>query len=520
MLIVFSASHRDFDLCAELIDWCKALGPYPNHEALLVTSTRISVEDSKALLTKLNEVGFSKSHCIRQIIAEEGAWPIAPNRMFQLAAEWVETKYRKHFFWLESDAAPLCEGWADRLEEEYLRQRHPFMGAPFEWISATAQRLHITGCMIYPPNIRRYNPYMLTATSEPWDVTHAELTLRHAHRTKLIFHDWGDRQTNAPPSYADQTSISRIPSDAVVTHRCKDGTLIQRLREIRGPGIQEQPQEPANHSKPAHINIISTVKHKIAAMINGAHAYSHAGNFGDVLYGLAAIKAAGGGDLIICPEQRKTAPCSIPISRQQYEFFAPLLKEQSYLRNVSYSEKYPTQDVHDLNTFRNAWVDHELKAKEHLDTLAKAHFYTLGIMHRFDDADTWLRVSDPIVTGKIVIARSPRYNSPTFPWKRLVQQRGKDLLFVGLEHEHARFEKDWGAKVSFWRVNDMLEMARLIAGARAFVGNQSSPLSLAIGMGQRVICEEYEKSADCRFLRDSYTGHLQVGPANIDFEAI
>ncbi len=520
MLVAFSASHRDYQLCCELLDWVRELGQYPAHKAALVMSTRITEEQQAVLMGKLRECGFSQAEGIKQRIAEEGGWPIAPNRMFQLAAEFVETKGHEPWLWLESDAIPTREGWLDMIQTEYTRWGRPYFGCVFDYVSETRKLPHLNGVCVYPQNIRRYNPYSLAATAEPWDCTKPELTLRHTHSTNLIFHELKDRATNMPYSFPDAESLSRILQDCLIYHGNKDGSLIQRLREMRGTMAQEQSQEPVNHTKPSHINLISTVKHKIAAMINGASTYSHAGNFGDVIYSLAAIKAAGGGDLIICPEQRKTAPCSIPISRQQYDFFAPLLKEQSYLRNVSYSEKYPAQDVHDLNTFRNSWIDHELKAREHLDTLAKAHFYTLGIMHRFDDNDTWLRVSDPIVTGKIVISRSPRYNSPTFPWKRLVQQRVKDLLFIGLEHEHKKFEQDWGAKVSFWRVNDMLEMARLIAGARAVVMNQSSPLSVAIGLGQRVICESCERSPDCRFIRDTYTDHLQVGPAKLDFEAL
>jgi hypothetical protein len=63
------------------------------------------------------------------------------------------------------------------------------------------------------------------------------------------------------------------------------------------------------------------------------------------------------------------------------------------------------------------------------------------------------------------------------------------FLFVGHINEHAEFQARFGIKVDYYPVKDMLEMARLIQGSDYFIGNQSMPLSLAIGLGHNYFCE-------------------------------
>jgi hypothetical protein len=94
---------------------------------------------------------------------------------------------------------------------------------------------HLTGCAIYPASIRNYNgPSLMPARSKspvPWDVVNPQATLRHTHETKLIEHLWGT--DNVPPTFPLIDDLKRIPKEAALFHRCKDGSLIDRLREQR-----------------------------------------------------------------------------------------------------------------------------------------------------------------------------------------------------------------------------------------------------------------------------------------------
>jgi len=62
-------------------------------------------------------------------------------------------------------------------------------------------------------------------------------------------------------------------------------------------------------------------------------------------------------------------------------------------------------------------------------------------------------------------------------------------VFVGSEAEHAAFCQTYNCQVEYRPVTDMLELARLIQGCEQFMGNQSMPLSLAIGLGKTFWCE-------------------------------
>lgn len=246
---------------------------------------------------------------------------------------------------------------------------------------------------------------------------------------------------------------------------------------------------------------------------DGTTRFYHSGNLGDIIYAVQAIKAAGGGDLIIGPEQHKTSPCMCPTTKEQFDRLWPLLSLQRYLRRVEYSPTYPEGEIYDLNRFRNIWVDEEFRKHQNISTLAKCHFYELGIIDKFSEVDPWIECHAHVPSKPFIIHRSPRYNAPqtgpeSFPWPVLLARHASEMLFVGIKSEWEQFQKDFHCQVEFRQVSDFLELAGLIAAAKCFVGNQSFPLSLAIAMGKTVRCEAYPPSPDCRFDRETYSDQL------------
>lgn len=519
MQLVIPACHKDINGVLKLVDWMHELkSDYSSHSALVVTGALLDAAMAFQLGEMVRLCGFRNVTTIKLREENPIPWPNAANEMWKTAAQWMQDAGKTPWLWLEGDAIPIRDGWLDVIVSEYLSARKPYLGTIYDlpW-------RHLNGIAVYPENVRKYNPLTFNDAfqSLPFDTVRPDLILPRSHITRLIFRSLADPSKNLPHSFESYQQVKNlIPADCVLAHCCKDGSLIDRLREHK-TGNKTSPRaiSAPKTGNPESPGIFTMLRRKVAVAINGANTYLHAGNLGDVIYSLPAIKALGGGDLIISPEQRKTAVCSVPINQEQFDIFKPLLDQQTYLRSVKFSQKYPSGTVIDLNQFRSIWIQPSLKKQEGIDTLCKAHFWTLDIMDKFDDDETWLQVKDPIVTDKIIIHRSPRYQSNDFPWARLVSERQKDLLFVGLKSEHTAFEKAFGA-VGFWMVNDLLEMARLIAGSRCFIGNQSSPLSIAIGLGRRVICEECKASPDCRFHRDSYTGHLMVGADKLNFKNI
>lgn len=264
------------------------------------------------------------------------------------------------------------------------------------------------------------------------------------------------------------------------------------------------------------IGFVKQAAQLIKTAKNGGRVYYHSGNLGDIIYSLAAIRLKGSGDLLIGPKQNATAPCREPTTREQFEILLPLLKTLPYLRKVEFRPEYPAGELtHDLNEFRNHWNDWPLRQKTGIHSLCKMHCYQLGVLDKFKEIDPWIEIKSPILSGKIVIHRSRRYNATNFPWVEIVERFRAHLLFIGLEQEHVDFEKAFG-RVSYYRVLDFLEMARLIAGANGAIMNQSFPCSLAISVGQRIFQESFEPSMDCVFERPSFKNQFSGDLSLID----
>ena len=75
-----------------------------------------------------------------------------------------------------------------------------------------------------------------------FDISAAPEILKHAHCTTLIQQVFNT--DGKPPSFADQASLSVIRKGAVLFHRCKDESLIERLREQNAGVAQLVEQQP------------------------------------------------------------------------------------------------------------------------------------------------------------------------------------------------------------------------------------------------------------------------------------
>lgn len=507
MLFVLGFSHKDADRATDLLSWIAELDATQPYPALLVASHHVQNETIKLMHDRAAQT-FSKVTVIRQSEPAEHGWPLNANALFRCASDWVKQQNAGPWAWLEPDAVPLQPGWLTTLESEYRKHEKPFMGTvhehPFK---------HFNGVMIYPQNISQYNPYMLNGSKLPWDCVRPEITMRFGHNTHLIQRMLADPMNNIPMSFPNRQALEHIRPGVILFHGVKDGSLINLLR--RGSNHTPQASTAPKQGLVRRLNV------KIRGLISGASAYVHAGNLGDIVYALYAIKAAGGGDLFICPVQRQRAICTVPVNKEQFEMFAPLLRVQPYLRKIEFRQDYPTFGIRDLNFFRNKWIDTLQRKRDGIETLCKCHFLELGLVHKFNDDEPWLSVPNPLPTGKIIVHRSPRYNAPatgpqSFPWQHFIKRYAKDMLFVGLESEHEKFQNDFRCKLSYWRVKDFLELARLIAGARGVIANQSFPLSVAIGCGQKVIVEALPRSPDCAFHRSTYWDQLMTDVTQVE----
>lgn len=226
--------------------------------------------------------------------------------------------------------------------------------------------------------------------------------------------------------------------------------------------------------------------------------FYHSGNLGDIIYGLPAVKALGGGILYLGSEicLDHVPPLREIMSRRLFDTIAPLLRLQSYIRQTFFCNYMPNVD-YDLNKFRYAkWTG---------QNIADMTMQGIGMDGRvfIDQSLPWLHVPKPVFGKPVVIHRSFRYHNPKFPWPKVLAKYQDQIEFVGFPDEHDRFCHDFGVSVPYYQSNDLLDLASRIAGARLFVGNQSCPCAIAEGLKVSIVQETDSKIANCKFNREN-----------------
>ncbi len=229
------------------------------------------------------------------------------------------------------------------------------------------------------------------------------------------------------------------------------------------------------------------------------HTFAHSGDLGDIIAALPTLRALGGGNIIIGPpgkDQGRESLCG-----ERFESLRPLLEAQPYIGSVQWQAD-PKDFTHDLRGFR---VNHEYG-----ESLAdwQARHLNVKISH-----DPWLlAMRSPASLGRAVFARSARYHNDGFPWHILLTKH-RNALFVGLKSEHDDFQRKFGG-VEYCSTRNLLELAEVIAGSHLFVGNQSCPFWIAVGLGVPLIQEVWQQSPNSQIKRPN-ARYLMRGPFNL-----
>jgi len=230
-VVVLPVCNMDADLMLKMLDWILELGNSQSHEALLSydqTALRGSVSriasKASACFAKVHQTSYGVPKATR--FPQTAAWQHAARVMQDMGRPWL---------WLEADCVPLKPNWLQALQVEYDRCGQPFCGP------VVHQRGHANGTSIYPANTPQLVPRTMSTCGNAFDV---EMKDEMIHLCKdighIFFHVWGvkdgrlDPLEGPPPSFARGSPLlSQIPRSSVVMHRCKDSSLIDRLRETR-----------------------------------------------------------------------------------------------------------------------------------------------------------------------------------------------------------------------------------------------------------------------------------------------
>ena len=195
------------------------------------------------------------------------------------------------------------------------------------------------------------------------------------------------------------------------------------------------------------------------------------------------MRDLGGGVLYLCDR-----PFTKQLSGVRYQTIRPLLLSQPYIKDVRWhaGEKI----THDFSTFRKTYGRNR--------TLAEIQARYVGAKPH-GSVDRWLHV-EAKPNDRVIIHRSPRYHNNLFPWSQVLKHFGAACLFVGPENEYRDFAGRFG-EVEHTLPADFLVLARMIAGSRLFIGNQSSPYAVAEGLKHNTIQETSPRAQDCIFTR-------------------
>lgn len=241
--VVLPYCHKDRLSAIRLLEWIRELdGDRALPTCFLVSSQPVKDSEDKEVIRAAFQA-FQDVWIIKQRVADERGWPQSPNTLFKCACDRMKAG-KESWLWLEPDATPTKPGWLKMLDDEYQSCGKPFMGFRTElpWP-------HLNGVAIYPPNVEQLAPFLVRPNGNAFDCTSPQecahlLTLAHA--SALFQHTWSpvkerDLSKDAPAWTFDGT-LEGLKPEAVIFHRCKDGSLIDCLRQNfkKKPGFIER----------------------------------------------------------------------------------------------------------------------------------------------------------------------------------------------------------------------------------------------------------------------------------------
>lgn len=210
----------------------------------------------------------------------------------------------------------------------------------------------------------------------------------------------------------------------------------------------------------------------------------HSGKVGDCCYAIPAMKMLGI-QVLYLPEQ--TGECSNLYSSLKRLMGLQGFEVGRYTDNLPYGVLDPAMPVdYDLDQARNQplkGLTHIVK--RYLDT------YRLNLPNW---KEPWLIVDDvqPIKGEYVVINFTNRHvlNEQTgvrsqVDWKKVYHSIPEKKYFVGTKEEHKYFCEMF-VPIDYFETGDMLDVARVVKGAKAVYCNQSAVLAISQGLGKEV----------------------------------
>ena len=245
------------------------------------------------------------------------------------------------------------------------------------------------------------------------------------------------------------------------------------------------------------------------------------GDAGDLIYGLAAFRAMGGGMMFVTPHNNypypKNSKWALAGGDSSFvDNIAPLVEAQPYIVGCRYTHGQVHSCDYDLNKFRLPWKS---RSSDDFKSIFRLHADAFNL--NISEDAPWLTVPDPISIPNrpIVVNLTARYRNDNTRWDLLVKKYHGQMAFVGNDQEAELFQGiGYPLKVPHYKTKNLLEVAQVIAGGKIFIGNQSAPLAIAHGLGQRVVCECWPANSNCELNRPGKAFYWKSGEIEIPKE--
>lgn len=228
-----------------------------------------------------------------------------------------------------------------------------------------------------------------------------------------------------------------------------------------------------------------------------------AGDYGDAIFAMNCFRALGGGTLLLHSERWTREP----MTEAKVQSLRSLLITQPYIEDVRWLKPNEQVDVN-LNDFRAAYFrDFKKSAFPKKRNLCEWILRTHGC-DPDEQNKQWLW-APPIRVAPVIINRTGAgrhahhvYHNHSFPWRQILERYGqRNIAFVGTKEEHAEFIRHFGSVSHYEWTPTLLDVARVIAGADLFIGNQSCAYAIAEGLKKPAILEVCPWLPNCLFYR-------------------
>lgn len=231
--------------------------------------------------------------------------------------------------------------------------------------------------------------------------------------------------------------------------------------------------------------------------------FIHSGDVGDVIYALPALRHMSpmGFNLILGTKTKTRRP----FDDVWVANVASLLSIQTYINRV-WKQSVSDRWDFDCDPFRKLLINNWRRGKN-----ITSYVCDLFRVPYECSNQPWITIDMPLhVEGRpVCVNRTQRYRNHRFPWHRVYNAYRDKMFFVGTVKEYDDFQSKVGP-LPYCETPTLLDVARLIAGSKLFIGNQSVSYAIAEGLKHPTVQEADPKLCDCIwYRRNAHIGHDQ-----------